>query len=63
MDILKDYLTAMNEHSQILIENLKKHDSNEEICLEPYLKACALDIICGKTILFDFINTMLLLKE
>lgn len=55
-DILKDYLLVINEQTELLIDNLKKVDKSKKIALMPYLRACALDIICGYILSFILLN-------
>ena len=47
-EILKDFLSVFNEQSEIFIKKLENLKANQEIFLLPYIRACALDIICGK---------------
>uniref|UniRef100_A0A0K0DZI4 Cytochrome P450 n=1 Tax=Strongyloides stercoralis TaxID=6248 RepID=A0A0K0DZI4_STRER len=45
--ILKEFMKVFNKESKILIEELSKSDEkNVEIDVFPYMKRCALDIIC-----------------
>ncbi|KAF1748725.1 hypothetical protein GCK72_025192 [Caenorhabditis remanei] len=45
---LEGYLEVFNSESKILIECLEKYaDSGETVDLFPFIKRCALDIICG----------------
>lgn len=50
-DILKDFLSVMNEKTNLFIEKLKlESQNNKDILLQDYISQCALDILCGNKI-------------
>lgn len=51
-NVLNSFLSIYDDEAQILVEQLEKYaDSGEIFNLFPYIKRCALDVICRKSLL------------
>ena len=53
-ELLNNFVDIYNEQTTILIQRLSSISSDKETNLYPYIASCALDIICGKLIKFEY---------
>jgi hypothetical protein len=53
--ILENFVEVFSEKSQILVNKLQKEVGSQGFDVYPYINKCALDIICGGTIVTTYI--------
>ena len=51
-NILNDFIVVFNEQALIMCEKLEERIGKGEFDISPYITLCALDIICGKILVF-----------
>ena len=51
-NILNDFIVVFNEQALIMCEKLEERIGKGEFDISPYFTLCALDIICGKILVF-----------
>ena len=60
-EILNDFFHVMTEQSEIMIKNLEElSKSGQEINIFTQIALCALDIICGECLIFNFPKLILI---